>query len=289
MGETSLPGGDARPTDRSGGFQQRLTGVLPDDASLLAQPPTLALDGKVVWVTGASRGLGRAIAFALAGAGAELLLMARSSEALDDVAGTIRQAGGVAHVAVGSVSSPTDVAAAAAQIEQRWGRLDALINNAGISPSFRRSEAVDDDEFLAVLQVNLAGPFMTAKAALPLLEPGGGSIVNVSSIHGTTGHERLAAYAASKGGLELLTRTLAVEWAPRGVRVNSIAPGYLNTDMTTWLRGHEHWGAELLAKIPMRRFGEPAEIVASVLFLAGPASSYITGATLFADGGWTAQ
>jgi NAD(P)-dependent dehydrogenase (short-subunit alcohol dehydrogenase family) len=167
--------------------------------------------------------------------------------------------------------------------------VDVLINNAGISPSFRPSEAVDVAEFREVLDVNLAGAFSCAKAVLPLMEAGGGSIVNVSSIHGHAGHERLAAYAASKGGLEMLTRTLAVEWAPRGIRVNAVAPGYLNTDMTTWLRAHEHWGAQLLSRIPMGRFGEPEEIVASVLFLAGPSSSYITGATLFVDGGWTAR
>jgi NAD(P)-dependent dehydrogenase (short-subunit alcohol dehydrogenase family) len=266
-----------------------VTEVLPDDAFLLAAPPTLRLDGKVAWVTGASRGLGRALAFALAGAGAEVLLMARGEAALAEVQGTIREAGGIAHTVCGSVADRADVDAAIAALRERWGRLDVLVNNAGISPSFSRAELVDDDEFRAVLDVNLAGAFGCCKAALPLLEASGGSIVNVSSVHGTAAHERLVAYAASKGGLEMLTRTLAVEWAPRGVRVNAIAPGYLNTDMTTWLRGHGHWGTGLLARIPMGRFGDPSEIVAAVLFLAGPASSYITGATLFADGGWTAR
>ena len=118
---------------------------------------------------------------------------------------------------------------------------------------------------------------------------GGGTIVNVSSVHGSTGHERLSAYAASKGGLELLTRSLALEGAGRNIRVNALAPGYLETDMTRDLREHERWRAELLGKIPMGRFARPEELVGAMLFLAGPASSYMTGATLIVDGGWTAQ
>jgi NAD(P)-dependent dehydrogenase (short-subunit alcohol dehydrogenase family) len=261
-----------------------------DDAALLQQPPGMRLDGKVAWVTGASRGLGRSIAWALAGAGAEVVLSARSEDALGETAEAIRAHGGVAHPLVGSVADAAHVEEAVALIGKRCERLDVLVNNAGISPTFRRSDAVTETEWQLVLNVNLTGAFLCCRAAAPLFDlAGGGSVVNVSSVHGTVGHERLAAYSASKGGIDALTRTLAVEWAPRGIRVNALAPGYLETEMTAGLREHERWGEALLARVPLGRFGTTAEIAAATLFLASDASSYVTGATLCADGGWTAQ
>lgn len=263
---------------------------MTDDNELLDSPPQLRLDGKVAWITGASRGLGRAIAFAMAGAGADVLLTARDPDALDGVASAIRSAGRTALVVPGAVDRPVDVAGAVDAAREAWGRLDVVVNNAGVGASYRRAEAVDQDEWRRVLDVNLVGAFACAHAAFPLLvAAGGGSVINVSSVHGLVGGARLATYAASKGGLELLTRTLALEWADRGVRVNSIAPGYLETDMTAELREHEHVVADLLARVPLGRFGQVAEIAAAALFLAAPASSYVTGATLCADGGWTAQ
>jgi NAD(P)-dependent dehydrogenase (short-subunit alcohol dehydrogenase family) len=141
-----------------------------------------------------------------------------------------------------------------------------------------------------VLDVNLSGPLRCAQAVLPLMEgAGGGSIVNVSSVHGSSAHERLAAYAASKAALEMLTRTLALEWCEKGIRVNAVAPGYLETDMTAGLRAHDRWRSSLLERIPMNRFGDPAEVAGAVVFLASSASSYVTGATLAVDGGWLAR
>jgi NAD(P)-dependent dehydrogenase (short-subunit alcohol dehydrogenase family) len=265
-----------------------MTGVSDEAAELLTTPPDLRLDGKVAWITGASRGLGRALAFGFAGAGAKVLLSARSADALESVAATIRDAGKEVIVSVGSVSEKADVEAAAALAREEWGQIDVLVNNAGISPSFRRSESVPEEEWRQVIDINLTGPFLCAQAAYGAMPEAGGSIVNISSIHANAGHERLVAYSASKGGMEMLTKTLAVEWAKRGVRVNGVAPGYLETDMTTGLREHEKWSASLLAKIPMGRFGRTSEIVGASLFLASDASRYITGATLFADGGWNA-
>jgi NAD(P)-dependent dehydrogenase (short-subunit alcohol dehydrogenase family) len=260
------------------------------DVSLLKHPPLIRFDDRVVWITGASRGLGRALAFGFAGAGASLMLSARSEEPLHEVAETIRERGGKVEVVVGSVTDPGSIGAAVAGIERTWGQLDALINNAGISPVFKRSELVDDDEWRAVLDTNLTAPFACCRAALPLLaNTAGASVVNVSSVHGQRAHERLVAYAASKGGLEMLTRTLAVEWAARGVRINAVAPGYLETDMTAGLRDHPKWNAALLRRIPMDRFGTTAEVVACIMFLASPLAGYVTGATLFVDGGWAAQ
>src|SRR5262249_6342252 len=157
---------------------------------------------------------------------------------------------------VGSVTDPAAVAEAVARLD----RLDVLVNNAGISPTFKRTELLEDDEWRAVLDVNFGGALACCRAALPLLEASSGAVGNGSSIHGTVAHERLAAYAASKGALELLTKTLAIEWAPRGIRVNALAPGYLETDMTAALREHPRWRESLLAQIPLGRFATPEEI-----------------------------
>jgi NAD(P)-dependent dehydrogenase (short-subunit alcohol dehydrogenase family) len=261
-----------------------------DGTEVLRRPLGLRLDGSVAWVTGASRGLGRAIAFALAAAGAELLLTARDEGALDEVATAIRAAGFVVHTVPGSVTDPARIADAVSVAAREWQRIDVLVNNAGISPAFVRAERLADDAWADVLDVNLTGLFRCTRAALPLLEQSAAaSVVNISSIHGHAATERIVAYAASKGGVEMLTRTLALEWAERGIRVNSIAPGYLETEMTRDLRSHRTLRENLLRRIPMARFGSPAEIAATVLFLACPVSSYITGATVFADGGWTAR
>jgi NAD(P)-dependent dehydrogenase (short-subunit alcohol dehydrogenase family) len=246
-------------------------------------------DGRVAWVTGASRGLGRDVALALGSAGAKLLLTARSSAPLEELAQEIRANGGVVEVVVGSVADTAVVEQSAAVIGERFGHLDILVNNAGISPAFTRSEHLAQSDWQHVLDVNLSAPLACCQQSLPLMEAaGGGSIVNISSIHGTRAHERLIAYAASKGGLDMVTRTLALEWAARRIRVNTVAPGYIETDMSAGLRAHKHWRETLLSRIPMHRFGTTSEVVPAVLFLASPAASYITGTTLYVDGGWTA-
>jgi NAD(P)-dependent dehydrogenase (short-subunit alcohol dehydrogenase family) len=248
------------------------------------------LDGKVAWVTGAGRGAGRAIAEGLAEAGATVLLHARSRDELMTVQEKIRAGGGDADVLVGDVADEESAAAAVDLAVQRWGGLDVLVNNAGISPVLQRSERLDTDVWRRVLDVNLTGAFLSARAAADrMLQQGSGSIVNMSSVHGSVGSPRLSAYSASKGGLELLTRTLALEWAAAGVRVNPVAPRYLETSMTEGLRNNERWAEALRQKIPMGRFGLPREVVGAVVFLASDAASYITGSVLHVDGGWTAQ
>lgn len=247
------------------------------------------LSGKRAWVTGASRGLGRAIADGLILAGANVAVTARTADALGHFAVQTEADDREVIVLPASVSDSEQVQAAAEHLRERWGGLDILVNCAGVSPSFKMADQVDDDEWRSVLDVNLTGMFFCSRAVAPLMfSSGGGAIVNISSIHGSVGMSRLAAYTASKGGVDALTRTLALEWADQGVRVNSVAPGYFKTGMTEGLRHHEVWSDRLLSRIPLGRFGDPAEIVPAVLFLASELSTYITGSTLVVDGGWTA-
>jgi NAD(P)-dependent dehydrogenase (short-subunit alcohol dehydrogenase family) len=246
------------------------------------------LERRRVWVTGASRGLGHAIAEALLGAGADVAVTARTAGPLDALVARARGSNRALALPA-SVSDPGQGDLAAQRILHEWGGLDVLVNCAGVSPTFKRAEQVQDDEWRAVVDVNLSGTFYCARAAARLMVAGGGgTIVNVSSIHGVAGMPRLAAYSASKGGTEALTRTLALEWAEYGIRVNAISPGYFKTEMTEGLRGNSRWREQLLDRIPLSRFGEPHELIPAVLFLASSASAYVTGSTLVIDGGWTA-
>jgi NAD(P)-dependent dehydrogenase (short-subunit alcohol dehydrogenase family) len=185
-----------------------------DDRQLLTEAPDPGLEGLVVWLSGASRGLGRTLACAFAAVGAQLLLCTRS----------IREHGGTAEVLVGSIADPAVIEQAAEIIGERWGHLNALVN-AGISPAFPRAERLDLDVWRDVLDINLSAPMIASRAALPLFEQaGGGSIVNVSSVYGARAHERLIAYAASEGGLEMVAGSRRMG-RPRHPR-QFVAPGY---------------------------------------------------------------
>jgi NAD(P)-dependent dehydrogenase (short-subunit alcohol dehydrogenase family) len=249
---------------------------------------TLPLDGKVAWVTGAGRGLGAAIAQGLAAAGAAVVLTARTDGELGETLDKIEADGGRGLVLPADVTDAERVEAVAAAAVQEFGGLDILVNNAGISPVMTRSEALRLSDWKRILEVNLTGAFICAQAAgRYMLAASGGSIISISSVHGRSAWPRLPAYAASKGGLEMLTKTLAVEWADRNVRVNAVAPGYFSTEMTAGLRASA-LAEPLVARIPVGRFGLPEEVVGAVLFLASDAASYVTGSTISVDGGWTA-
>lgn len=240
------------------------------------------LSGKTAWVTGAGKGLGRAMSLALARAGARLAVTSRTEADLHSLAAEV---GPDTVVLPGSVDEPGFADACV----QRLERVDVLVNCAGISPVFTRSESLADEDWDRVLRVNLDGTYRCCRAAgARMLEQGAGSIVNVSSVHATTGFPRIAAYAASKGGVEALTRVLAVEWADRGVRVNALAPGYFTTDLSEGLV-HSRWGEVIVGNVPQGRIGDARELAGAVVFLASDASSYVTGSTLSVDGGWTAH
>lgn len=240
------------------------------------------LTGRTAWVTGAGKGLGRAIAAGLAAAGATVAVTSRTPADLEELAAELGEG---AIVLPGSV----DDAEFAEECVRRIGPLDVLVTCAGISPTFKRSESVSDEDWRGVLRVNLDGTYFCCRAAgRRMLEQGRGSIITVSSVHGTTGFERIAAYAASKGAVEALTRVLAVEWADRGVRVNALAPGYFATDLSDGLM-RSRWGDIVRGAVPQGRVGDAAELAGAAVYLASDASSYVTGSTLYVDGGWTAR
>jgi gluconate 5-dehydrogenase len=239
-----------------------------------------AVDGRVALVTGASRGLGRGIAEALAQGGATVVLNGRDPVALESCVADVRAAGGRAEAAAFDVADHEALTAALASIVERHGRLDVVVANVG-QRLRRPTTEVSREDFAGLLDVNLVAAFDLARqAAMTMADAGRGSIVLISSIAASLGSTRNAAYSASKGGLEALCRCLAVEFGPRGVRTNAISPGAFATE----------FNAKLMAKasperVPLRRFGDPAECAGAAVFLASDASSYVNGHVLVVDGG----
>jgi 3-oxoacyl-[acyl-carrier protein] reductase len=244
--------------------------------------------GKIAVVIGGTRGLGRATSLALAAAGAHVVPTGRTSEAVDAIAAEIREQGGAATPQAFDVADPDASTIAMNSVVAAHGRIDVLVANAGISPYFSRAEKVTPEMWDTLINVNLRGLFFAVTAgARPMLERGeGGSIVLVSSTTSLHGITRGVPYIAAKGGLDALTRSLAVEWADRGIRVNAVAPGYIETDMTEGLRHNEGLRRMLEDKIPMRRFARPEEVASTICYLASDASSYVTGRHFLVDGGF---
>lgn len=245
----------------------------------------MLLDGKVALVTGASRGIGRAIAKEFASQGAKVVLCARSVDALQAVADEIAAAGGCAQPYALDVSSADGVRAVVEAVTEHFGRLDILINNAGITRDGLIAR-MKDDAWEEVLNTNLRGAFyLTRAAAKIMMRQRCGKIVNISSVVGLTGNPGQANYAASKAGLIGMTRSVAKELGSRNIQVNAIAPGFIVTDMTDSLP--EALKAKLLEQIPLARLGQPEEIAKAALFLASDWSDYVTGQVLAVCGGLT--
>jgi len=248
------------------------------------------LTGKKALVTGGSRGIGRGICLALAKQGADVAVNYRSNQAeAEAVVSEIKAMGREAFAVQADVSSAESVAKMFAEIKNRWGKLDILVNNAGIV-KFANFEEVSEEDWDQILAVNLKGQFLCAREALKLMGPGG-RIINIASIASGgvgIGFRQVAHYTASKGGVVALTENLALELGPKGINVNAIAPGVIETDMTKGLMADEKTKAGLLARIPKGRFGKPEDIGAAAVFLASDEADYITGAVLYVDGGWLA-
>jgi 3-oxoacyl-[acyl-carrier protein] reductase len=241
--------------------------------------------GRTCLVTGGGRGIGRAVALALAAEGASVAVVARTASECAEVADLLGEHG----LAVpADVTDPGECVDAVAQVTRHFGPLTIVVHAAGISPVRQRAEHHDATAFQQILRVNVGGAFNVAQAAGPALLGAGGSVVFVASVLGMTASPRLAGYGASKAALIHLTRTLAVEWADRGVRVNAVCPGYALTALTEAMLAVDRIRAEISESIPLGRFAELEEIVAPVLFLSSAQATYITGAALAVDGGMAA-
>jgi NAD(P)-dependent dehydrogenase (short-subunit alcohol dehydrogenase family) len=248
-----------------------------------------SLAGKIAIVTGSTRGIGRAIVEAFAGAGATVVVTGRSQDLAEGVAAGVAHAGGTSLAVPADISRSTEVERLMRTTVERFGRLDILVNNAAVSPFFKKAETVSEEEWSEVIQVNLTGTFLCAQAAgRIMIEQKSGRIINISSVGGRVALPRLAAYCAAKGGIEQLTRVLAVEWAQHNVLVNAIAPGYVETDLTRGLRENPKLQESIIRQTPLGRLAKVEEIVGAAIYLASDAATYVTGQTLYVDGGWTA-
>jgi gluconate 5-dehydrogenase len=250
----------------------------------------LDFDNRVVVVTGGGRGLGLAITRGFVERGAQVAMIGRDAAKLDEAAKSLNEAGpGTAFPFAADVADEAGIAAASAQIMEQLGTPDVLINNAGINPWYKRAQHTSLAEWRQILDVNLTAVFHCCQLfGAPMLERGSGSIIGISSVAGHVGLARSAAYNATKGGLELLTKSLAIDWAERNVRVNTVAPGYLETDLTTGLQANPALAGKIIAHTPLGRFGAVDEVVGACLYLASDSASYVTGQSIRVDGGFSA-
>ena len=244
-----------------------------------------SLKGKTALVTGSSRGLGAAIAVALAQAGANVAV--HGSGAVPETTGhKVEAAGAKALALVGDVGSPEVCASLVEDTVKHFGAIDILVNNAG---TIRRAPAVEysEEDWLTVINVNLTSVFrLTQHAGRHMLPQGSGKVINIASVLTFQGGILVPAYAAAKGGVGQLTKAFANEWASKGVNVNAIAPGYMDTDNTEALRKNAERSRQILDRIPAGRWGQPDDLAGAVVFLASGASDYMHGHVLVVDGGW---
>jgi len=246
------------------------------------------LKGRVALITGSGRGIGRAVAEAMAEAGADVVINDIDQNSIEEAVEELSKRGTRVIGVKADISKKTEVAHMFNQAASRLGQVDILVNNAGVIVR-KAAEELTEEEWDRVLGVNLKAAFLCSQAAAPgMMRRRWGRIINISSIMGATTVPPRAAYCASKGGIMALTRDLAVEWAQYGITVNSVAPGWTLTDFTREYFAREEVSRYLLERIPLKRFAQPEEIAGIVVFLASDLASYLTGETIFVDGGWMA-
>ena len=243
--------------------------------------------GKVAMVTGSTRGLGEVAALALAKAGADIAVCGRSTPDLTRVADEVGKQGRNAQGFHIDVTDSRKVVAAVEQILDYFGHIDILVNNAGVNYRVPVLE-YPEEEWDRVINTNLKGYFLVTRAVVPqMIELGYGKVINMSSILGTIGLPHQVAYASSKGGVDQMTKVMALEWAKLGVRVNAIGPTYFETELVTQIRDDAERFNFINERTPMGRWGHLPELEGTVIFLASAASDFITGQTIYVDGGWT--
>ncbi len=248
------------------------------------------LDGKVALITGASKGIGEAIAHGLAAFGASVVVSSRKQDAVDAVAAAIREAGGDATAIAANVGDADDIEALVAATVEACGGLDILVNNAAANPVYGPLQNTDARAFDKIVDVNLKGPFELAKLAHPLMKSrGGGSIINVSSIGGLVPESNIGIYSVSKAAIISLTKAMAQDWGGDNIRANAICPGLIRTRFSEALWSDADTSARFVERIALGRIGEPGDLVGLAVYLASDASAYCSGAYFLVDGGYSAN
>ena len=251
--------------------------------------PDFRLDGQTALVTGASKGIGWDLAKALANAGASVAVAARDLDALERLASEIRADGGVALPVDLDVRDVSQISAVFERVRTHFGSLDVLVNNAGLGAN-HPAEDVTEADWDDMMDVNLRGLFFACQAAgRIMLEQGAGRLINMGSQAGVVGIREHAVYSASKGGVNLLTKVLALEWSSRGVTVNAVAPTFIYTPGTAERLDQPEYLEGVLSRLPIGRVGTTTDVAAAVLYLASPAGAMVSGHVLVVDGAWTAQ
>ena len=246
------------------------------------------LSGKVALITGSSRGIGRAIAERMAQAGAKVVVSSRKLDACEEVVDAIRKAGGEAIAVPCNITHKEDLQRLVDETNQKLGRIDVLVCNAAVNPHYGTSQEIPDSAFEKVLDCNIRSNHWLCQLVIPAMaERRDGAVIIVSSIGGLKGSATLGTYGLTKAADMALARNLAVEWGPRNVRVNCIAPGIIRTDFAKALWDKPDVYARAIERYPLRRIGEPDEIAGTAIFLAAKAGSFLTGQTIVVDGGAT--